>query len=169
METVVVALGVAIVVVAVLLMSCWKSNKKKSVRRAASTCQDGLSNTNTNGGNPDQGWNGYSDTGTGKINRQLANQYSNEQNLTGYDGWNQVAQYSALEPEVYQSHAEFTDGINYSTSGASSMSIRSDSTTINPWQGLRRPDYASVYPSADARVDSSQYVDQFDSATRYLL
>ncbi len=110
-----------------------------------------------------------SDWGTGLKNRQLSRQYADLENLKEYDDYNEVAQYSALEPEVFKSHSEYTTDLQASTSGASMMSVRSDPNDVNRWIGLRRPDYHSVWAAPDARVDHSEFPDQQATTTRYLL
>lgn len=173
MEIVAIALGVAILVILVLLTSCWNSRPR---RRNRHRCNEGLSNLPPISVNPlanfaegDNTGQYYSDTGTGLINQQLAKQYADLQNLKQPGDWNEESQYQSLEPEVYTSHDEYVADMNRSTSGASMMTIRSDDNDINPWIGLRRPDYHSVYPADDARVDSSETPSSMPSATRYLI
>ncbi len=111
----------------------------------------------------------FSDTGTGLINQQLDSQYADLQNLKSAGGWNQIAQYQALEPEVYKSHEEYSQDMNRSTSGASMMTIRTDDNDINPWIGLRRPSYYGTYPADDARVTATEVPTQMPTPTRYLI
>jgi hypothetical protein len=182
MDSSVLALSLAVVVVLILVVSCsshcneyFKSGKKVVCRE-----EDGSSNLVLNppplavsplanaseGDNTGQYW---SDTGSGLMNQQLASQYSDLQNLKGYGAWGEVAQYQALEPEVYESHEEYTDDMNRVSSGASMMTIRSDPNDVNMWRGLRRPDYHSIYAASDARVDHTEVPDQMQSQTRYLV
>ena len=102
-------------------------------------------------------------------NAQLNAQLEMAKQLQGYDDYSQVTQLVGLEPEVFQSHAEYTADLNRSTSGASSMSIRSDDGYFIPFVGLRRPDLQSITPSSDARVTSSQDPAQMPTETPYCI
>ena len=75
MDNVVVALGLGIAIVAVLLMSCWKGGKKSyesSCSGMESNQQVTESSKQVPGDKTDFGWSGLSTTGTGVINRELA-------------------------------------------------------------------------------------------------
>lgn len=167
MSTVAVSLGVAVVVVFVLLLSCWKS--KPRMKKQVNKRQMSRKVSSNTAGSEEDPTAFFSDTGTGPLNRQLSAQYGDLQNMTGYEDYNEVAQYTSLEPEVFSSQEEYSREINRSTSGASAMSVRDDPNDVNPWIGLRKIDYHSVYPNIDARVDSSESPDQMPSQTRYLL
>lgn len=172
MDNVVVALGLGIAIVAVLLMSCWKGGKKSyesSCSGMESTQQVAQSSKQVPGDKADFGWSGLSTTGTGVINRELAQQYKDLKDVSQYGDYGSLTQLMALEPEVFESNAEYNSSMNRSTSGPSTMTVRSDSADIINWRGLRRPDYQSVYSASDARVTSSQYIDQMPAATRYLV
>lgn len=173
MENVTVAIGVSILVVLILLFSCW--GKKKKVPKSkgkTSSCsqqqtqlqaqQDLLAQQN------DDAQQFYAPTGTGRINATLANQYS-QLNGAQYQDWNEATQAASLEPEVFKSQAEYTADINNSTSGASAMSIRSDDNYPIPFVGLRRPDMQSVYADSTARVEQSEYPDSMPAPTSYLI
>lgn len=160
MDTVGLSLIIAIVIILMLLTNCWNSNDS-GVKEGLSPLANFKEGDNTG--------QFYSDTGSGLINDQLAKQYADLENLTSYGSYNQVAQYSALEPEVYSSHENYSNDMNRSTSGASMMTIRSDPNDVNMWRGLRRPDYKSIYPADDVRVDSTEIPDQMETATHYLI
>ena len=49
------------------------------------------------------------------------------------------------------------------------MTIRTDPNDVNPWRGLRRPDYHSVYADSTARVDQSEVPETMYSQTRYCI
>lgn len=167
MENVVVALGLGIAIVGVLLVSCWKggdSDMQSGCEGMAASPKKTPPSDMT-----DFGWSGLSTSGTGVINRELAQQYKDLKNLDQYGDYGSVTQLMSLEPEVFQSNEEYNSSMNRSTSTASSMTVRSDNADILTWRGLRRPDYQSVYSASDARVTSSQYIDQFPAATRYLI
>jgi hypothetical protein len=166
MDTVTVGLIIAIIVMLILLMSCSQGGKKK-VRKGS--CSDGMDKapaTNSSVAEPDMY---FANSGGGLINHQLNKQYADLADLSGYDDYNQLAQYSALEPEVYESHKEYSADMNRSTSGASMMTIRTDPNDVNPWRGLRRPDYHSVYADSTARVDQSEVPETMYSQTRYCI
>lgn len=174
METVGIALGLATIIVVVLLRSCATKPKdcNGQASRGGEQKRSGMQSLNprddptTDPSCPD----GYKSTwGSGVLNRQADAQYSMLKGLTGYDDYNQVAQLTSLEPEVYASHASFTNDLGITNKGASTLTVRSDPNDINPWIGLRRPDYRSVYTMCDARVDSSESPDQMFAQTRYLI
>ena len=72
----------------------------------------------------------------------------------------------SLEKDVFDSHREFTEDAYISTQGANSTdTIRDDPNDVNPWVGLRRPDYTGAFSESDARVVSSEYPDQMKSAS----
>lgn len=108
-------------------------------------------------------------TGTAVSNADLQQQYADLANLDGYQDYNEVAQYTSLEPEIFKSHAEYSTDINNSTSGASSMVLRSDDNYPITWIGLKRPDMRSSYASSDSRIDSSESPEQMPATTHYLL
>lgn len=160
MDNVVLSLGLGIAIVGVLLMSCWQSGEKQ--------CYEGMTSSAPSD-KTDFGWSGTSTTGTGVINRGLAQQYKDLKDVSQYGDYGSLTQIMALEPDVFESNAEYNSSMNRSTNTASSMTVRSDDADIINWRGLRRPDYQSVYSASDARVVSSQYIDQLPSATRYLI
>lgn len=86
-----------------------------------------------------------------------------EKNLTGakYGDYNQMIQAVALEPDVFASQAQYNEGMNRFSSGASQHTQRSDPSDINPFIGLRRIHY-NVDVGANSRVVPSQNEDQFD-------
>lgn len=163
MDNVVLSLGLGIAIVGVLLMSCWQSSE--------SQCAEGMTTSpkQAPSDQTDFGWSGESTTGTGVINRSLAQQYKDLKEVSQYGDYGSLTQIMALEPDVFESNAEYNSSMNRSTNTASSMTVRSDNADIIPWRGLRRPDYQSVYSASDARVVSSQYIDQLPAATRYLI
>lgn len=168
MDTIAVSLGISVLVVLVLLTSCWtgpKGRRQAPCRDtgAAILARQRAANAAADEGQFDSDW------GTGVKNRQMAAQYQELQNLTGYDDYGQVTQMASLEPDVFSSHEEYTKDINRSTSGASNMAVRSDPNDVVSWVGLRRPNYSSTYPASDARITSSESVDQMPSQTRYLI
>jgi len=162
META-VALSVAILVVLVLLMSCWGAKpKRKSGNKQSASVNKQSDNANCAAGE-------ISTWGQGVKNRELAKQYNDLMSMDGYDDYNSVIQYASLEPEVFDSHESYSGDIGVANSGASNLVVRSDPNDVNPWVGLRRPDYHSVYAGCDARVEHSEYPDEMTAATHYLL
>ncbi len=162
MDTSTLALAVATIVVVVLLKSCWDAKPERKVRPSGS-CQKGT-RSGMDGSVDD---NQISDWGQGVKSRQLARQY-NSVGRSGIDDYDTVIKYTALDPEVFESHAEYAADVGVSTRGASNLTVRSDPNDIVPWVG-RRPDYHSIYPAADARTDSSEYADQMFAKTSYVL
>lgn len=178
MESIGLALGLATIIVVVLLKSCASANGQSCATPNVSGARgkrsgmgsgeplDPMSDPTQDPDCPD----GYKSTwGTGVLNRQMDAQYSMLKGLKGYGDYNEVAQLTSLEPEVYASHASFTNDLGITNKGASTLTVRSDPNDVNPWIGLRRPDYHSVYTMCDARVDSSESPDQMFAQTRYLI
>jgi hypothetical protein len=195
MELVAVALGISILVVLILLLSCWNSCQQPSYEyeeeymprtrkgprgsrgpREPRGCnkRDGFvpagvpvknSNVNVSGYNQF-----FSTDGSGRSNLQQMKQYNDVINSDHLDGdYNEVIQQMSIEPEVAMSHQAYSNDVGRSTSGASSHVLRSDRNDINPRIGLRTIDYHSVYASKDARTDSSESPDQMPSKTSYRL
>jgi len=161
MDNVVLALSVSIAVVLLLLVSCWKSDKKKSARKSPARAQYAPLKQEQS----DQ----VSTTGTGLVNRRADARLNELSSLSGYDDYGQVAQYMSVEPEVYESHSRYSSDMNRSTSGPSYMSERDDPNDVVPWVGLRKPKYQDVFAGDDARVDSSEAPDQMRKPSYYMI
>jgi hypothetical protein len=162
METVPIALGIATLVVAVLLMSCWDKKPKGSATSRRSPQVVVLKDID-----PDDDSHQRSEWGSGKKNAQLARQYNDLANMDGYNDYADVTKYQSLDPEVFESHDNYADQIGVSNNGASNLAVRSDPNDVVPWVGLRRPDYHSIYAGKDARVVHSEYADQQFAKTTY--
>lgn len=155
MDNVALALSVSIAVVLVLLYSCWGKKPKKSAR------QQPCGNSNVAHRDLPSAVQQRSDTGTGLTNANARNRYDNlRDNLSGYEDYGQVAQYMSLEPEVFESHGQYSNDMNRLSLGPSTMAERSDPNDVVPWVGLRRPDYKSTSASEGARVEHSEIPDQ---------
>lgn len=161
MDNVVLALSVSIAVVLLLLLSCWKGDKKKSVRKSPANVQRAPARQSSS--------NQLSRTGTGVLNRRADERLDELSNLTGYDDYGQVAQYMSVEPEVYESHARYSSDMNRLTSGPSYMSERDDPNDVVPWVGLRKPKYQDVYAGDDSRQDHSESPDQMRKPSYYMI
>jgi hypothetical protein len=181
MNTTEIIVVVLVVCIIILLFHCWTrglrgSCSKKAVPAAASTDTKTVEGMEGEGPvDPGQLNDGsryshqISPFGSGPLNRELYAQYKDLKNLKSYNDYNQVIQYEALEPEVFASQEAYATDINRSTSGASSMTIRTDNNDVVPWVGLKRPDYYDVGPGKGARTDTSEYADQMPRFTRYLV
>lgn len=180
METSVIALSVATLVVLILLMSCWGVKPSSNKPRGRKVVFMRRSNKGSNNRGSRRQMPRYqasiscpvnekSNSGQGLKNRQLAGQYNDLVSMQGYDDYNSVMQYASLEPEVFDSHNSYSSNVGIANSGASSLSVRSDPNDVNPWVGLRRPDYHSVHSGCDVRVDHSEIPDQMFASTHYLL
>jgi hypothetical protein len=160
-----VALGAAIFVVLILVMSCYGCSKPKSNRRCRHRSFDSFVNNDNSqisktGDGDTVSEHQTSRTGAGVTNRNLKNQYEDLEKLKGYDDYSEVAKYQALEPSVFESHDKYAWDVGVSNSGASYMSVKSDDNDLVNWVGLRRPNYKGVSAAKDARVQHSEYVDQ---------
>lgn len=158
MDNIALALSVSIAVVLVLLLSCWNNKPGKGKRSAAaSPCQARAYRDLTDASSVQS----VSDWGTGLKNSVAKSRYQDlRDNLSGYDDYGQVAQYMSLEPEVYESHNQYSTDMNRMSLGPSTMAERSDPNDVVPWVGLRRPDYKSVSAGPGARVEHSEIPDQ---------
>jgi hypothetical protein len=168
MENSTIALGVATLVVIVLLMSCWEKPKEtvpktkypprqRRVRRPPPACYQVREEAVQDLQMPRYG--------QGKKKMQLDQQYESLKHLEQGD-YDTVVQYMSLDPEVFESHSNYSNDIGIANRGASSMTVRSDSNDIVPWVGLFRPDYHSVYADPTSRTDHSQFVGQMEKTRR---
>ena len=174
MEQAELALCIAIVVVLVLLFNCWQpsGNKRRNNNyddnyddsygdRYGMYDQGGCSGfESVNANIPYLPENQTSAGGSGAANREMKQRVADQSMPDPYSNYKDVAEAMALDQSVYDSHANYAESANQSTSGASALSERSDDNDVIPWIGLRRPDYKSVYAASDARVDHSEYADQ---------
>jgi hypothetical protein len=111
----------------------------------------------------------YSDTGSAVLNANSARRYQNmASNLSGYSDYNSVMQYIGLEPEIYESHANYSSDMNRLVLGPSTLSERTDSNDTVPWIGLRRTKY-EVFADENARVEQSETPDQMPTRSSYCI
>ena len=145
MEPTIFALALAVLLVLILLISCWKSscskNKHKSHKRNKS-CRDGMTSSND---------------------------LSNSDGVNEFENYNDLIKHESLDPAVFKSHDSYAMELGDVTRGASALSVRSDPNDIVPWVGLRRPNYHDVYTGEDARQDSSESPDQMYKQSHYML
>lgn len=107
--------------------------------------------------------------GTGTQNIQLAKQYNMLDNADNLDNYDQVMKYQALEPEVFDSHENYSIDVGITNSGASAMTVRTDDNFPVPFVGIRRPYMHDVYAGAEARQVHTEYPSQMPAKTHYLL
>ena len=111
----------------------------------------------------------YSDTGTAVLNANAARRYQNvASNLSGYSDYNSVMQHIGLEPEIYESHANYSADMNRLSLGPSTLSERTDSNDTVPWIGPRRTKY-EVFADENARVEQSETPDQMPTRSSYCI
>lgn len=159
MDTTIIALIVAIVVILILLMSCWKKpEKRRKSRNAAPVQQPQYRDCDTVEG-----------MHSGKMNTLMEEQYSELSKVAGYDDYNSMIQAMALEPEVYQSHSQYAKDMGASTSTSSMWSVRDDPNDVNPWVGLRKPKYRSVWAGESARQTTSETPDEMREDSYYVV
>jgi hypothetical protein len=159
-DYVLLGLVIAIVIVGVLLLSCWKTDKPRRSR--------GRRNLYYTGEDPgDMGRKLRSGGMTMYGEAQRARDYNNRADnvavdMSGYGAYNDVIKYQGLEKSVYDSHNQWIQDMNHITSGASMQSERDDLGDLPvQWIGLRRPnfsDHPGIEPSA--RQDVSYTKDQ---------
>jgi hypothetical protein len=70
--------------------------------------------------------------------------------------YQQAIQSMSLEEDIQNSHSKWIGAIEHRTTSASKESVRDDPNDINPWVGLRRPNYKTkAQPLAEARTIAS--------------
>lgn len=174
------ALSVSIAIIIVLLLSCWKSkpSKKRMSDNASSNSACNLtpsraqrpsSQNRTEGVQDPNVSQRLSDTGRGVVNRSEEARLKQLKNLKGYDDYNSLMQYMALEPEVFESQQQYSEDMNRFSLGPSDLAERSDPNDVVNWVGLRRPDYSAVYADSTARVEHSDIPDQMYKKTQFLI
>jgi nitrogen fixation-related uncharacterized protein len=157
MNETMIALGISIVIIFILLVTCWSGKKHQSRRRPRVRVLDDIKDDSHQ----------RSKWGSGARNTQLSKQYNDLNRLSSYDDYNSVIQYQSLEPEVFDSHNSFAHDIGVANSGASALAVTSHDNYPVYFVGLRRPDLHSVFAGADARVQHSEFADQMPSQTTY--
>ncbi len=160
-ETVTLALAACVVIVLVLLLSCWDGKKAKPERDDGTSASPKRRPPTTDPCTKPSEW------GTGVENTKFRNRYQDLTDLSGYDDYNAVSQYMSVEPEVYESHARYSDDMGRSTSGASLLPVRDDPNDVVPWVGLRKPKYHEAYCAPGARQEHSDIPDQMRGASFY--
>ncbi len=86
---------------------------------------------------------------------------------SSYENFEDYILDNGLEKSVTESHNQYVQDLQQRTSGASVETVTSHDENINPWVGLRRPDYLSVKVDANAREVSSQTPEQLrDSSNK---
>lgn len=163
-DNVTLALAACVVVVVILLLSCWGVKPGKA--NTASVNQPTSKPVRSPGcvmEQPDT----TSRVGSGVVNREFNNRYNDLSNLQGYDDYGAVSQYMAIEPEVFDSHARYSDDMGRSTSGASMLPVRDDRQDINPRVGIRLTNYSAVYAGPGSRQEHSEIPDQMGKPSNY--
>lgn len=178
------ALSVSIAIIIVLLLSCWKSkhpkkrlsdNDSQKSACALKPSSQKLAGPKPSSQNRIEGAQDpnvaqrLSDTGRGVVNRSEAARLKQLKNLKGYDDYNSLMQYMALEPEVFESQQQYSEDMNRFSLGPSDLAERSDPNDVVNWVGLRRPDYSAVYADSTARVEHSDIPDQMYKKTQFLI
>jgi hypothetical protein len=160
-----IALGFSTLVVLILLMSCTGSTKSKSTSSCDRQAPAVVIYQDLDSSDDHQ----RSKYGRGEENRNDAQRNRDLQDLAGYDDYNSVAQYQSLEPDVFESHDEYSSNIGVASHGASALSTTSHDNYPVPFVGLRRPDMHSIYADKSARQQHSEYADQMPTRSSYML
>jgi len=168
METVItVALIISILVMLILLFSC--SNKSHANRYTSRHTHRHAHRHAHDDLDDDLDSREISKYGQGEKNREFRRRTHRVDKLKDYDDYNDVIQYESLDPEVYQSHDEYSKNVGISSNGASALSVTSHDNYPVPFVGLRRPDMQSTYARTGARTEHSEYADQMPGTTNYLI
>ena len=160
MEHAELALCIAIVIVLILLFSCWKPNK-------GSGCDvdwddmEGFKHSRQHVAHVD-----HDDL---HPNQRMKERVRSVSKVVGYDNYGDAAEAMSLDQSVYASHNEFAKAANKSTAGPSALSERSDDQDIIPRVGLRKIDYYSTHSDSSARVDHSEFVQSMPEKTKFTL
>lgn len=169
-DYVLLGLVVAVVIVGVLLLSCWKAkpNGKKYKKRGGVTYDvvegSGMAEILQSGGTT-----GF---GTAQLNREYNNRANRiADSLKAYDGYQDVIKYQGLEKGVFQSHNQYIRDMNHTTSTASMQTERDDLGDMPvTWVGLQRPNYTdNPGIEASARQDASFTQDQMPKYRHFIL
>ncbi len=166
MDNVVLGLSVAVAVVLVLLLSCWKGDKPK--KNTARSCASAVAASKIAAEKEAEVDLNKAPYGTAVLNNKGNNRYGELMDLEGYDDYSSVAAFMSLEPEVFDSHSTYSKDMGRSTAGASMMSECSHSSDVNPWV-VRRPDYQGAYAQPGVRTEHSEYPDQMPVKPHYVL
>ena len=157
MDSVGVVLSIAIVLVVILLLRC--RNKKPVNPTVIHQMVAGPTPVSPK-----------TTVGTAKQNKDFQERYKELANMSGYEDYGAVAQYMSLEPEVYESHARFSDDLGASSPGASMMSVRDDPNDTVPWVGGIRPRYHDIFSSGIGAVsEPSETPDQLRGNSNYCI
>lgn len=111
----------------------------------------------------------YEDLNPEEYRPGVRDEHTNNTDIAENMAWQDGIQVLGLEQSVVDSHRSFCKDSARSTTVASNVPTRSYDQDINPWVGLRRPDYCGVRIGDTARVVPSEYCDQLPQATRYML
>lgn len=144
MENVEIILAIAITIVIILILVFWNSPDKKHRRRRRPSAQSIRF--------PDL--------------VRIAKKDTVRMNAAGNFDYNDVAQYMSLEPGIFESHRQYTQDMNASTSGPSMLPERDDRNDLIPWV-FRPPDYRSVYADETARQVQTEEPSQMASRQYY--
>jgi hypothetical protein len=193
-DYVLLSLIIAVIIIAVLLLVCWKNKNEnqsygrskprnyhmKNNRMAPLIHSDYDVNTESvpvsrQGDTGQMGKSlasgGYSYFGTAQNNRDYNNRSDNVvMDMKGYGDYNDVTRYMGLEKNVYDSHNQWIQDMNHTTSGASMQSERDDLGDLPVSWVLRKPNYTD-HPGieASARQDVSFSKDQMPVYRHYQL
>jgi hypothetical protein len=166
MDEVVFGLTVAIFIVLFMLFSCWcksdKSNKDYFANNSKNLSDDLEIKVK------DENILEYSEYGVGVENRKSLAREEDLKNVTDYEDYNEIIQYMSIDPEIHQSHNNFTSDIGISTTGASMRSTTDHPNDLNSWV-LRPPNYRDASVQEGARQEPSEYVDQMRDRNYYTI
>ena len=172
-------LSIAIVVVVILLLSCWNKpmHQRQKLNRPNLVQQPHVqhrrrqmrpAHQHLKPDQIDENILSKSEYGSGVYDEKSSKRYEELSNIQGYDDYNTVVQYMSVEPEVYDSHERYSKDMGRSTAGASMMSVRDDPNDVVPWVA-RKPFYQDSYSQAGARQEPSEYPDQMREKTYYVI
>lgn len=98
---------------------------------------------------------------------EIVSPFANKDEAPDADDYQTYVMQNGLEKGVFDSHKRFVSDLRQTPRGSSSLTETSHDENINPWVGLRRPDYTSVKVSEHAREVPTQTPEQlYDSSNK---
>jgi hypothetical protein len=86
-----------------------------------------------------------------------------------YGSWNDMTQAIGLEPEIFESQAQYNKDFNGGSLGPAHIAERSDDNDVVTWVGLKRPNYQATHADETARVVHSQLPEQLPKSSYFLI
>jgi hypothetical protein len=177
MDEISLALTIAIAIILILLITCGKKNKSDNevpmYRQAATVYKPTPTGYR-------QAATVYKPTSSPRKSSPpvivVPNNSSKSKNpsyenldVVKYGSWNDMTQAIGLEPEIFESQAQYNKDFNGGSLGPAHVAERSDDNDVVTWVGLKRPNYQATYADETARVVHSQLPEQLPKSSYFLI